>query len=309
MSELLKQYKCTLCNNLFKSYQSRSNHIKRYHQPNKVNNQPENADIKDSNNKEKSYQCSFCNKNYKHSQSRWRHEQKCESRLKQTKIDNSTNNTNINSHNTTNNTINNTINNNFYVNGLGFENISLLSYDNINEIYKSNRNCLIKFIELLNFNDALPENHTFCNTSLEGKYVSYIDNKNNKISKMNKLDCYDLVLSNSLKNINIILDSIKNKMNQKEYQKFVNLIDDTKNMYLGNKDSKNIYTTQLNEISYNNKELILESWKNAHIKEIEDENSLSEVSERTDSSDEEGNLKFNVKRTSDFIKINKNLEI
>jgi hypothetical protein len=81
-------------------------------------------------------------------------------------------------------------------------------------------------------------------------------------------------------------------------------------MYLINKDSKNIYNTQINQIAYNNKELILESWKNAHIKEIEDEEDELITDNSESSSDEDdGNLKFNVKKTSNLIKIDKKIII
>lgn len=161
--------------------------------------------------------------------------------------------------------------------------MSLLTNNNISEIYKSNKNCLIKFIELLNFNKAYPENHTFCNTSLEGKYVSYIDTKNQTISKMNKVDCYDLVLATTLDNINIVIKTVKNKLKPNHYSKFIKLIQDTKDLYLSNKNSKNIYNTQINQIAYNNKELILKSWKNANIKDIDEENNDSDSSSDTDS--------------------------
>jgi hypothetical protein len=302
MEEKVNGIICNFCNKKYKSYASRSNHIKKYHNtpviPDVIPAVIPKVNSENINKDDDKFDCSKCNKLFNNRQNKWKHEKKC--------CKNIITQTNINSHNT----INNTINNNFYVNGLGFENISLLSYDNINEIYKSNRNCLIKFIELLNFNEGFPENHTFCNTSLEGKYVSFIDNKNNKISKMNKLDCYDLVLSNSLKNINIILDSLRNKMKPKDYEKIANLINDTKQMYLINKDSKNIYNTQINQIAYNNKELILESWKNAHIKEIEDEEDELITDNSESSSDEDdGNLKFNVKKTSNLIKIDKKIII
>ncbi len=36
-------------------------------------------------------------------------------------------------------------------------------------------NCIISLISLLNFNQEIPENHTFCTTALNDKYISTIN--------------------------------------------------------------------------------------------------------------------------------------
>jgi len=89
------EYKCEYCNKLYKSYQSKWNHINRYHQTenkpiinqNQSNNKsnisqnqyidkPNISHLK-NNIDDELYKCKFCDKIYKHIQSRWKHEQKC----------------------------------------------------------------------------------------------------------------------------------------------------------------------------------------------------------------------------------------
>jgi hypothetical protein len=82
--------------------------------------------------------------------------------------------------NTKYNIIGNTINNNMInitINKVGNENILDLNEKEIRDIFDKNIESLVKFVELLNFNDRLPSNHNFCSTSLEnpGPYLSYFN--------------------------------------------------------------------------------------------------------------------------------------
>lgn len=89
-------YKCTICNKQYKSYQSLWNHNKKFHkdinQPSSVSDQQGSANISANDillstntstnaeqtvNDNKHYYCRKCNKSYNHIQSRWKHEQKC----------------------------------------------------------------------------------------------------------------------------------------------------------------------------------------------------------------------------------------
>lgn len=109
---------------------------------------------------------------------------------------------------TTNN--NGIINNitNITINQFGKENINTISIKEIKELIK-NDNYLIDIVKLLNFNEKYPENHSFCNSSLEGKYISIFNSSTNKIEKLNKNDFYDKVLCNSftkMDNLSLILE-------------------------------------------------------------------------------------------------------
>ena len=110
---------------------------------------------------------------------------------------------------TTNNN-NGIINNitNITINQFGKENINTISIKEIKELIK-NDNYLIDIVKLLNFNEKYPENHSFCNSSLEGKYISIFNSSTNKIEKLNKNDFYDKVLCNSftkMDNLSLILE-------------------------------------------------------------------------------------------------------
>ena len=69
-------FQCNICNKNYKSYQSRWNHMNKFHTSNisqhkaydKPNDKPEKVE---------GYECNYCKKIYVHYQSRWKHEQKC----------------------------------------------------------------------------------------------------------------------------------------------------------------------------------------------------------------------------------------
>ena len=71
-------YRCTICNKNYKSYQSLWNHNKKFHNnentnsPLKFDNCPLNIDKS-----QKIYSCKICNKSYNNKNSKWSHEQKC----------------------------------------------------------------------------------------------------------------------------------------------------------------------------------------------------------------------------------------
>ena len=47
-------------------------------------------------------------------------------------------------------------------------------------------NCIISLISLLNFNQEIPENHNFCTTVLNDKYISTINTETLEIEKQRK---------------------------------------------------------------------------------------------------------------------------
>jgi hypothetical protein len=78
-------YRCTICNKNYKSYQSLWNHNKKFHN-NENTNSPlkfDNCPLKFDNcplnidKSQKIYSCKICNKSYNNKNSKWSHEQKC----------------------------------------------------------------------------------------------------------------------------------------------------------------------------------------------------------------------------------------
>ena len=133
-------------------------------------------------------------------------------------------------------------------------------------------------IKYVNFNEKIPENHNFYNSSLEGKYVNVFNNDNNEIEKKNKKDFFDSILLSSINITNLLFDKIKNELSKRKQLKLANMIKEIENIaHLDN--NKKIYITNFNEISYNNKKIVKNTWN----KKMND----LEISEHNSSSDED----------------------
>jgi len=88
------EYNCKYCNKSYSSFQSRCNHIRRYH---KDENSPKITQISPDKPKDitqnitqispELFSCRKCDKKYKYFQGRWRHEQKCKETLNKNKDD------------------------------------------------------------------------------------------------------------------------------------------------------------------------------------------------------------------------------
>jgi hypothetical protein len=263
---------CNYCNKKYSTYKNLWRHIKNYH---------------DKDNLE--YKCNYCTKTYKHYQSKTRHEKSCNKNNNIIKVEEDDKKTITN---ITNNTINNNINNvnnivNIHINPAGSEDINCLTYDDIKHIFTQDYNKLIKLIELINFNEKHPENHTFCNTSLEGKYVNVINSKNNKVEKHNKTDFFDFVLLNALNNMELIFYKIKNTISKKKSDELLKLINDTKYLHIVNKKANKAARTQINQISYNNKDMIQNTWKAVEVEDKGLDDEILDNDEETINNEEE----------------------
>ena len=144
------EYICDICKKYYSSRQSLWVHKKKFHTNiNIYHNQIQNFN---------KYYCKNCNKEFTQYQNRWRHEKTC-------KVNTPSVTNNI-INNITNNIINNDnrkniVNITFNINKLGDENIDLNNKE-IEELFKKYGENITKFIELVNFNKELPENHLFC---------------------------------------------------------------------------------------------------------------------------------------------------
>ena len=265
------EYKCNKCNKNYSSYQSLWIHNKKFHsQVNLI--------------KEKICECCICNKVLSCKQSKWRHEQKCkksEKNILQQENDKLKEEIKVikkQNKNIINNINNGTINNkNIIINQFGNESISLLSQEDIKNLASSNFNALVDIVKLLNFNENHPENHNFCTTSLEGDYVNVLNTENNQIEKVNKIDFYNNVLSKSIDKVNQLVvllefDEDYEKLKPKFLSSLENIIKDP-SLFLKANNNK-IYNKNINQISYNNKELVLNTW-NKLMQEPTDDNEES----------------------------------
>ena len=297
--------KCSICNKKYSSYKSLWNHNKKFH----INNKnvttilPHTASQTTTltthvsqNTTQNKNQCTYCNKILSRHDSLMRHQKICDSKIDQenkitqlenkimeleskinTKINDKTNtkiNTKINTQ--TNNNNNGTINN-ITINQFGKENINTISVKEIKDLIK-NDNYLVDIVKLLNFNEKYPENHNFCNTSLEGKYISVFNSDTNKIEKINKNDFYDKVLCNSftkMDNLSLILElnnDVKEQIKEKYKEHLDNKLTHIKDIFYKDKIYKKNYKTNINELAYNKNKIILDTWSVVpEIEKLDDE--------------------------------------
>jgi len=282
------EYKCKICIKDYSSYQSLWIHNKKFHkEPSPVVSlQSQNVILSKPENK---YNCNFCKKYFNNRQNKHRHEQICKmkenNKIKQLELEIQqlkTNNNKIITTNNTNNSNNSTNNgtiNNITINQFGKENMNALSVKDIKQLIKNN-NFLVDIIKMLNFNDKYPENHNFCNTSLEGKYISVLNSDTNKIEKFNKNEFYNKVLCNSfnkMEHLSLLLEfdkEMKEKIKAKYKEHLDGKLTHIHDIFHTNKVYKQSYKTNINELSYNNKDLVLDTWSN--VPEIENLDSESE---------------------------------
>lgn len=346
------EYSCQICNKNYATYQTMWMHNKKFHKnpaatppptpaatpspPPAATPQPPPAatlppipaatPLIESN--DKTYNCSYCDKTFRLRQYRWKHEKTCKGNNKEilelkNKISELEKKITLNDKKEPNviNNINNgnIINNNIVINNYGSESISCLSLDDIKKIAKKNINSLLYITKLLNFNENFPENHSFCTTSLEGNYVTVYNKDKNILEKKNKNDFYDLVLLNSINKLNDLIfhleftDDIEKKNLGKKYiAKLENILNNSE--YIYSKRHKKVYKTNINQISYNKKNTVLNTWrKKLSEKAITENNNLAEEYSLSDDYELESDSDLSDSESSDsevdlssLIKLNAN---
>ena len=247
------EYRCNICNKQYSSYQSLWIHNKKFH---KKDNSETNHSIiiaQSLHNQKPIQKCTFCDKTFSHYNNKWRHEKTCKNKdIKQ--INNNINNIN-------NGTINNQ---NIIINQIGKEFINCLQIKDILKIIGDGNNGPITCIKKLNFNKDIPENHSFCTTTLEGKHFTRINHKTQKIEKINKVDFINEILNSSLTFINNISlmtefdDEFRNKIPIDYQNKMKDIINNQEKFHQAK--NKKAFFNSINDMSYNFKELILATW-------------------------------------------------
>jgi len=258
-------FNCNICNINYKTRNGLFKHNKKYHSEQLIQN-----DII------KKYLCDFCTKELNSRQSKWIHEKKCkilnstslEEKVRQLSEDirelKSKPNNITNNNNTTNNITNNI---QYIINAPEASSMNHLTFELQKEVLDKGLNSLVCLIELINFNKSVPENHSYCITAINDKHASVIDDKTNKIIKTNKFDLFDKLLGSNLGN----LEKISNnpKFTQKQKQEYKDKINYLKTMMFQNNKFIKRYQNDINIISYNNKNMIKETWKS--LKELSEE--------------------------------------
>ena len=279
------RYKCIHCDKVYSSASSLWNHNSKFHDnKNNHHNQiininnpiPINNNQPINNEADTTKQCRYCKKIFSHYNNKWRHEKKCKedkffklqeeyNKLKKEKNIKPVNNNNINNQNINNGSINNGTINNIVINQVGSEKIESLPFNDILKILSAGNNMPITCIKNLNFNKDLPENHSFCATTLEGKHFTRINHETQKPEKINKVDFINEVLQSSLNFLNNISlmaefdESFRDKI-PIEYQNKMKEILANQEKFHDPKNKKAFFNC-INDMSYNFKNLILETWK------------------------------------------------
>ncbi len=287
------RYNCKICNKAYASASSLWNHNTKFHTNKKCIDKYDDkykiskmishdkSMISHKKIEEATYKCNYCTNTYKHFQSRWKHEQKCkknlivaENNLPQPNINQiNSNNTNTNTNNINNGVIHNT--NNIIINQLGNESVDSLPLNDILKILEDGNNMPITCVKKVNFNRKLPENHSFCTTTLEGKHFTRINHKTQKPEKINKIDFINQILDSSLKfiqNISLMIEFDENFRENipDEYQDKLKQILNNQQKFHEPKNKKAFFNC-INDMSYNFKDIILKTWELLQPQEEDDE--------------------------------------
>jgi hypothetical protein len=221
------------------------------------------------------YKCNKCSKILSRIDNLHRHEKKCKEKdntnneiteLKEeinklkTEITKKANKKTIN--NNHGNIQNGHIINNITINKIGNENLSLLNDNEITMIFNKELEGITTFIELLNFNERLPENHSYCTTSLESKFLSVYNSETNKIEKDRKKYFFDKLLNTTVDRIQILYNSNKTKftkIKQKLIEDNIKKLKTFKNYDFNNKILKEMIN-KMNLVTYNKKSIVQKTW-------------------------------------------------
>ena len=257
-------YKCEKCNAIYKSRSGLWKHSSIHDLNNKIQDLPL-----------KIYYCAKCNCEFKHYQSRWKHEKTCNSndvnilkeQFKQLKeeVTELKNKPNIINNYTTNN---NTLNNKkiIIINSPGSESIAHLSIDQQRLVVNKGLQSLMYLIKTTNFDKYTPEYHSYCVTALNDKHASMIDVKTNSIIKTEKNELFDKILIGNIKKLEAMSANKNFGHNEREVYRLK--LENLKELLFINKRGLKKYYNELNLLSYNNKDLIIETW--ASLRSLDD---------------------------------------
>jgi hypothetical protein len=277
---------CKICNKVYASMSSRSNHIKKYHTT-KVSSKVSlnNDKVSQKVSEIKNFPCRFCNKKYQHKQSRFSHEKKCKeikiTEIEEIKKENleiknkfiqlekliKTSNKNSNAknvNNTNNGNINNgsgnIINNHIHINALGYESIGdkLTEKEKI-DILTSPLFKEIPHIELIRKiynNEKFLEDRNTMITNLQNKSCLVFNNQTKKFEARNKSDHIDSLIDYRQQDIKDLFEGLQDSKKIKPNVK--KLIEDYIDQFdtIKNTESYKKYKEEIIYIIYNCKEIM-----------------------------------------------------
>ncbi len=274
------EYKCDTCALIYKSNSGLWKHNLKHHTALKTSN-TNNENTLSVNKEKKKYLCRNCDKQLSDRNSRWRHEKTCKNvsintinekvKYLEKTIDELKAKPNIVNNYTTNNTLNER---KIVIHSSpGTESIAHLSVEQQRMIMNKGLQSLMYLIKTTNFNKDFPENHSYCVTALNDKHASVIDVKTNAIIKTDKTELFDKVLIGNIKKLESMAENKDFGNNEREVYRL--RLDDLKNILFRSKRGTKVYYNELNLLSYNNKELVYDTW--ASLKSLDEIINLEET--------------------------------
>ncbi len=246
--------KCTICDNEYNSYFSMWRHRKTKHTDLEI--EKNDTEIIPNN-----FTCKHCNKELANKHSLLRHEST--SCKKNPELIKNITNINVNENNNSNiNVIQNQTNITINFNSLGDENVLDLTEKQKEEIINDGIDGIITLIKHLNFNKDIPQNHLFCTTNINNKYVNALNLENNKIEKYRKFDFFEKVFKNSLKHMKTLNNTIKDVDIQDNFEKKIADIEKRIFNYLEPFHMK-LFHDDLNILSYNQRDIVRKTWEDS----------------------------------------------
>ena len=185
-----KEYKCKLCDKVYSTRQNLWKHNSKHHViiPANIASRPTETPPTPADNK---HICNYCNKTFSRQDCLKRHvDKRCKNKDKkenenkmiemQKEMDNikkelsllKNNTSKVNNKFSKSNVNNGVINNNIHINAVGNEPMNL-SIDEIKSIFDKQVFSLIKYLQLLNFDEKRKNNHSFCIFIRKCKTFSY----------------------------------------------------------------------------------------------------------------------------------------
>ncbi len=289
------EHLCKVCNKTYSSYQSLWIHNKKYHKPNnpqksssrpqKSSSHPLDSSLNESENKKK-LTCDICKNIFSRIDNLKRHQIKCDKnkfekydqeletlKNKVKELENKKTNTKSTTNIKVNGNLFNSgnkmdIGNKFVINKTGTENIDQITYNEVSTIFDNEISSVIKLIELVNFNENKPENHSFCSTALESPYLSFYNTDTNSVNKERKRYFFEEVICKSIQNHEILYSKFKNKFNSVKRKQIEDNISNLKKIKENTFSSKIMgeMIRNLNLLSYNNRDLIQDTWSGSNKK-------------------------------------------
>jgi len=281
------EYICNYCNKKYASYQSRCNHIRRYHKTDVVvdvveNPKPVVVDVVESIQQDKDSKiCKHCNKTFCDRIYRWRHEKKCKNtneikseieimkkQIEETKKESQKEIENLKTmlqkalkiHPKTLNKINNQLNNSGTINNIT---IIQLGRENLNDVLTEKQKKSILDRQAMSINHLVDLIHVsgkykkFKNvyiTNLQSTFAYKFDEKLNKFIAVNKNELLSDIVDSRMYDIQKFYDDVYPELEPKKAEQIKKFID-----RMGNEEDelKDIKKEEIKLILYNNREKIL----------------------------------------------------